>query len=634
MTRAYEPDGLLASVLATLSFDDTVVIFNGPCGCYNLISGTANRLIPKERNCKVDNRMECDFIENEDFIMGTVAKVDRALDSMKDSDYGLIAVIDSPGVSITGDVSWRYGSRNDSELLHMESLLSIRDFSEGYDTAVSQIVGSYRKGSRDVARSPSVNILGCCPSFLGWKDSVQELASLLGDAGISVASTPGCGGSFEDLGLAFGADLNVPVVPEYCRRTCEAISGSGGPETLSTSFVPIGFSGTARWVEEICEELGADPEAPLARIAERRRDASRTIRSAYHRDGFESKPFSVESVPSIDASLTSWMEDYLGMVRDDSDPEVVYGTGYSARNSDDPVRRRNTVVMEFPLPPTTYFIPRQTFGCAGASYLLEETFARYRSQPSVLVRKGGVGHHVGALGELHHLAADPVDLLEHLGRDDLLRRPYGVDLPRRPQHDHPIGVLRRDVEVVADHYDRLPGAVRDALQHLRDVELVADVQVGRRLVQYQGFGVLGYPSGDGDLLVLPCRELFELAHGQGLYPHELHDAVRLPYVICARLPVMAVVHPHQDGVEDGHREHVRGPGGNEAHHPRQLFGGDALDVAPVHQHPAGRRLEELQHALYQRGLSDAVRADDAVQPRLVEGQVNPIEDGDVPVSEA
>ncbi len=452
MTRMYEPDGLLASVLATLSFDDTVVIFNGPCGCYNMIAGTANRLIPKRRDSAVDNRMECDYIEDEDFIMGTVSKVNRALDSMRDAPYEMVAVIDSPGVSVTGDVNWRYGSRNGSATLHMESLLNIKDFAEGYDVAMSQIVGvydGYKGGESDM---PSVNLLGCCPSFIGWRESVAELRSLLELVGVKVCSTPGCGGSFKGLGDMYQADISVSVVPEYCLRTCEEIAKGGGPGVFRPSSVPVGFSGTETWISEVCSELGVRPDNALDLIGRSRRDASAIIRSAYHKDGFESRPFSVRLAASISDCLASWLEDYLGMVRSDNNPEIAYGTGYSERDSDDPVLRRGTVVLEHPMPPRTFFLPRQAFGCRGASFILEETFARYRSQPPVDVRQGCVSHHVRAVGELDYLPSDAVDVLKHLLTDHLAGRANRVDLAGRPKDYHLVRVLRGDVQVVAYHY--------------------------------------------------------------------------------------------------------------------------------------------------------------------------------------
>lgn len=478
MIREYEPDGCLAAVLASLSFEDAVVLFNGPGGCYNMIAGTANRYIPRNPGSSVDNRMECLYIEDEDFIFGTSRKVERALDSVKDSGYGLEVLVDSPGVSVTGDVGWNYRSRSESPLLHVETPMSSKDFVEGYDRTVAKIIGVSEADGKTTDDRKSINLLGCCPSFIGWSASVEELRGLLSLVGIDVATTPGCGGRFEGLRHAVDADLNVPVVPEYCIRSCRAIEDLGGPGTLDCSTVPIGYNGMNEWITAICDELSVDPEPALDRISSCRRRLSAAIRSSYYRNEFEAKSFRIESVPSLESSLSAWLEDYLGMVATDEVlPDFVYGNDYSARRLSDRESDTTFIPLEFLPHSRTFFIPRTVFGPSGASYIVEETYNGLRSYPPVISWDGAVDQHVRTSGVAYDLAVYAVDLLEHPLIDYLAWSADGIYLPGFVQHDNLIRIPGGDVQVMADHQDDLGGAGREGLEHLRHIDLVADVQV-------------------------------------------------------------------------------------------------------------------------------------------------------------
>lgn len=481
MIREYEPDGCLAAAMAALSFEDAVVLFNGPCGCYNMIAGTTYRHIPKIKEGPIDNRMECLFIEEEDFVFGTAEKVNRALDSIEGTGYGLAVLMDSPGVSVTGDVNWSFKSRTESPLLHVETPMASKDFIEGFDKVVSQILRVCRTPDKHEKGRPSVNLLGCCPSYLGWRESVAELTALLDSAGVDVVSTPGCGGRFSDLSDAMKADLNVPVIPEYCSRSCRTIESMGGPGTLRNAPVPIGHSATVSWMEAVCDELGTDPSEAISSIRSKRRSLSDAIRASYYRDGFEGKTFATDLPTSVSNSLSSWLEDYLGMVR--SDPEsasFMYGSGYTERRSPDSDAR--FIPLEFLPRAGSFFIPRQVMGPSGTLYLVEETYAGLRSYPAVSAGDGMAYHHMRTTRVPDDLSFDSVDPIEHPVVDYILRSTYSVHDAGLLQDYHPVRVFRGYVDVMTYHDDRLGGPSGQSLQHLGHIDLMADIEIGCRFI--------------------------------------------------------------------------------------------------------------------------------------------------------
>lgn len=124
----YHPDGLTAALLAASSFDDTVCIFNGPQGCFNYQASVSGHYANYDLVQKIDNRVQCLRVENEDYIFGTRDKIEKALRNMDDNGYGLIVLIDSPGVSVTGDSLRSFRCTKTSPFLHLKSRFDSIDY--------------------------------------------------------------------------------------------------------------------------------------------------------------------------------------------------------------------------------------------------------------------------------------------------------------------------------------------------------------------------------------------------------------------------------------------------------------------------------------------------------------------------
>ena len=72
--------------------------------------------------------------------------------------------------------------------------------------------------------------------------------------------------------------------------------------------------------------------------------------------------------------------------------------------------------------------------------------------------------------------------------------------------DEIVGVAGGKVEVVQDHDDRHARFVVEVRQEVENLDLVGDIEEGRRFVQKQDVGALGQRHGDPDALALSAGE--------------------------------------------------------------------------------------------------------------------------------
>ena len=77
-----------------------------------------------------------------------------------------------------------------------------------------------------------------------------------------------------------------------------------------------------------------------------------------------------------------------------------------------------------------------------------------------------------------------------------------------------VGVARREVEVVQHHHDRGAAAGVELGEQVEHLDLVGDVEVGRRLVEQQQVGALREGHRDPHPLALAARQLVDRAVGE------------------------------------------------------------------------------------------------------------------------
>lgn len=156
---------------------------------------------------------------------------------------------------------------------------------------------------------------------------------------------------------------------------------------------------------------------------------------------------------------------------------------------------------------------------------MNETFLRRnpeysssKSKDSVIGSlRRSVEKDVRAGAVIDDLGIDAVDRPQILRCDDF-RRGSCREYPPFVHHDHPIGVPRRDVEVVAHHDDRHPFVPGEVPQYAGDLHLMAHVQVRGGLIQEKDVRLLDDSAGQHHLLPLSGTEVAERTECELLDP--------------------------------------------------------------------------------------------------------------------
>lgn len=319
-----EPDGFLGAVVASESLGMTDTMINGAGGCRSRSQIMIHDLIPsysaEDRGCcrskyfSRQSRLPCTYLNNDDIVFGSAVKVSGGIESVSGVTGRRTFLVDTLGASlICTDYSGLTGIEGRDPVV-MDGDLSGMSFYEGYDSAMAVLLDSadIRGGEAD---GPSVNLLGYGIQDLGWETGSEELRALMALMGVKVVSIPGCLPSKDDVLSMGGADLNVMVHPESCRRTASMLSDRFGiPSLRPSEGAPVGYPATRSLVREVASMLDVDPRPALDYID---RDAERVHRVLMNFDraplGLHAKGFVVECESSIALPLSRWMMTSFGM---------------------------------------------------------------------------------------------------------------------------------------------------------------------------------------------------------------------------------------------------------------------------------------------------------------------------------
>jgi nitrogenase molybdenum-iron protein alpha/beta subunit len=107
------PDSFTGAIMAAEGVKDGAVLMNGPTGCKFYHGTLADSLYP--RTFSVDPlsswdrfyfgqpRVPCTYLQEEEYISGTAARLREALTAVSAKHPSLITVINSPGAALIGD---------------------------------------------------------------------------------------------------------------------------------------------------------------------------------------------------------------------------------------------------------------------------------------------------------------------------------------------------------------------------------------------------------------------------------------------------------------------------------------------------------------------------------------------------
>lgn len=407
-----EADGLMGAIVGSESLGITNTLINSAGGCRSRAQILLRDLIPsyepEDRGCcrskyfSRQSRLPCTYLNNNDIVFGTGTKISEGADSVSSVNGLRTVVVDTLGASLLcTDYSGLVGQGGQSPLI-LDGDLSSMGFSEGYDLAVSSILGDTDIDGTD---NGAVNLLGYGIADLGWEQGSADLRVLLGSMGLRVGCIPGCRPSGNDVASMGGAALNVMVRPEYSRRTAEMLERRFGTPSLEPmEGAPVGFDATRSFVREIGRSIGVDP-APALDLIDMEASAVHKVLMNYDRlpQGLHAKGVIVKGDSSTVYPLLKWMYGTLGMaprkvvVNDDAylskirgfleaagygealegyegDAELVFTDGISALEGRIGGGTTGYVAIGIPQGRTMDLLGRCVIGTRGCRYLLDEAF--------------------------------------------------------------------------------------------------------------------------------------------------------------------------------------------------------------------------------------------------------------------
>ncbi len=316
------PDGMLGAIIASESLGLTDTLINGAGGCRSRSQIMMHDLIPEyypeNRACSrskyfsKQSRLPCTYLGNDDVVFGASAKVSDGISSISSITGRKAVILDTLGASlICTDYSGLTGSAGKDPII-LDGNLSGMSMPEGYDAVTSSILSSTEIENGE---SGGINIIGYGLMDLGWQTGATEIRRLLEPMGAKINCNLGCVPDKNSIMGCGGADLNVMIHPEYCRRTADMMrSRFGIPSLRPSEGSPIGYPASRAFVREVADALGLDP-TPSLELIDRDAEAVHRVLMNYERipRSLHSEGLSVEGDSSIVYPLTKWMTGLFGM---------------------------------------------------------------------------------------------------------------------------------------------------------------------------------------------------------------------------------------------------------------------------------------------------------------------------------
>lgn len=315
-----KPDGFIGTVMSIEGISDAMVLLHGPDGCRKNLTVLSKHCFPRDIECDVSTpffrgmtRIPCTGIVSSDYIFGSYRKVRQALDFIGGMDFGLIAVVCSPGTSLIGDDCLKAVKESGMErrAVVIDSHAMSRPLATSIDETIAGILGFLDDGVQEKVPG-TVNLLGLSILAKDWQTVATEFSHILGLMGLEVVSRPGAGSSVEDLRRSFTAEYNIVLCPEYAEQTAEYYRDRHGIEPISAGFSPVGFDATEALILRISEATRR-PADPAIRYLDsfRHRAYDKMMASDTRADG---RTFRIEGDPSVVYPLTRWLFESLRLV--------------------------------------------------------------------------------------------------------------------------------------------------------------------------------------------------------------------------------------------------------------------------------------------------------------------------------
>ncbi|MDR3146743.1 MAG: nitrogenase component 1 [Treponema sp.] len=321
------PDSFSGAIFAVEGIRDSCTVLNGPTGCKFYHSAIAESQFQRNlgRNPLIFRsefhfgmpRVPATYLDGNDYVFSGREKLERLLRLVAGGDYGLIAVINSPGAALIGDDLGDFLERTVRGLpcFALETAGFSGSFGAGYQRALAGAIDALR-AEPGAPRPRTVNLLGLGIYQRYHEGDRHALEGLLRLCGVELLGVPGAGDDTATLARLGQAALNVVVYPEFGAELAEKLRADYGTPALALEQgPPLGFDATEGFIRQVCAALDAEPTPALERVGAARARAYRFLARFTTLLGFpKGTLFSIKAEASTAYALTRWLSSYLGMI--------------------------------------------------------------------------------------------------------------------------------------------------------------------------------------------------------------------------------------------------------------------------------------------------------------------------------
>jgi len=248
VSEIHRPSAFEGALWAVLGIKDAHTVFHSPSGCY----------INQHQNALMNDLFEMytSHLSYGDVLQGAKGTLEKTLQKLIAKRPPAIFIVTSPTVEITRD-----DVEGVVEKLDYEKCMVIRPpiggtVHEGKEEGFLSLISLMDE--RSEKKEKSVNLIGPTYSVFNWKADVEELNRMLFKIGVSVNAVITADSTMRQITTAPAAMLNLCIYPYDCGVTFAKRMQERFGIPYFAKTIPIGFSESALWIEEIASFFNLD----------------------------------------------------------------------------------------------------------------------------------------------------------------------------------------------------------------------------------------------------------------------------------------------------------------------------------------------------------------------------------------